>query len=241
MRYGAVFLDMGFTLVKFQPSFEGIYGRACREEGFRVADADLVEAIQDVWSGLVDQNLLRPDEVSEAAAQEWQQMITKRILSRVGVPEREVEVIASRIDELFTDPASYRVYDEVPEVLAELKSAGLRLGIVSNWDWHLPRLCRELGVDRHINFIVTSARVGASKPDEKIFQEAFHLAGVPPERTLHVGDSYRADVMGAREAGADAVLLERGDKPALETIEVDDEGDVSIIRDLGELSSIALK
>ena len=160
MRYGAVFLDMGFTLVKFQPSFEGIYGRACREEGFQVADTDLVEAIQAVWRGLVDQNLLRPGEVSEAAAQEWQQMITERILSHVGVPEREVEIITSRIGELFMDPASYRVYDEVPKVLAELKSAGLRLGIVSNWDWHLPRLCRELGVDRHLHFIVTSARVG---------------------------------------------------------------------------------
>jgi putative hydrolase of the HAD superfamily len=232
---------MGFTLVKFQPSFEGIYGRACRDEDFQVADADLVEAIQAVWGGLVDQNLLRPSEVSEAAAQEWQQRITKRILAYVGVPEGDVEVVTSRIDELFMDPASYRVYDEVPEVLADLRSSGLTLGIVSNWDWHLPRLCRRLGVDRHLHFIVTSARVGASKPDVKIFQEAFQLAGVSPERTLHVGDSYRADVLGAREAGADAVLLERGDKPPLETVEVDDADDVSIIRDLGELPSLILE
>ena len=134
MRYRAVFLDMGFTLVKFRPSFEGIYGQACREEGVEVADADMVEAIQAVWRRLVDQNLLRPAEVSEAAALEWQRMTYTRILSRVGVPGREVERILSRVDELFMDPASYRVYEEVPEVLSELRSAGLRLGIVSNWD-----------------------------------------------------------------------------------------------------------
>ena len=241
MRYGAVFLDMGFTLVKFHPSFEGIYGQACREGGFEVADGDMVEAIQAVWRGLVDQNLLRPVEVSEAAALEWQRTSSRRVLSRVGVPGREVKRFMSRIDELFMDPASYRVYEEVPEVLSGLRSAGLRLGIVSNWDWHLPRLCRELGVDRHLHFIVTSARVGASKPEPRIFQEAFRLAGVSPERTLHVGDSYRADVLGAREAGADAVLLDRGDKPPLEAVELDGGDDVRVIRDLRGLLPLALE
>jgi len=241
VRYRAVFLDMGFTLVKFRPSFEGIYGQACREGGVEVADADMVEAIQAVWRGLVDQNLLRPVEVSEAAALEWQRMTSTRILSRVGVPGREVERILSRVDELFMDPASYRVYEEVPEVLSELRSAGLRLGIVSNWDWHLPRLCRKLGVDRYFNFIVTSARVGASKPEHRIFREAFRLAGVSPERTLHVGDSYRADVLGAREAGAGAVLLDRGDKPPLEAVELDGGDDVRVIRDLRGLLPLALE
>ena len=83
--------------------------------------------------------------------------------------------------------------------------------------------------------------MGASKPEQRIFQEAFRLAGVSPERALHVGDSYRADVLGAREAGAGAVLLDRGDKPPLEAVELDGGDDVRVIRDLRGLLPLALE
>ena len=42
------------------------------------------------------------------------------------------------------------------------------------------------------------------------------MAGARPERTLHVGDIYHADVVGARAAGVHALLLDpHGDWPEL--------------------------
>ena len=84
-----------------------------------------------------------------------------------------------------------------------------RLGILSNWGWHLPELCEQLGLASYFDFIVVSARVGCSKPNPCIFREMLRQAGTTPERTLHVGDSLSADVHGAQAVGITGVLVDR--------------------------------
>jgi putative hydrolase of the HAD superfamily len=50
--------------------------------------------------------------------------------------------------------------------------------------------------------------VGREKPDPAIFEHALAVAGVEREACLHVGDLLSADVLGARAAGIEAVLLD---------------------------------
>jgi putative hydrolase of the HAD superfamily len=56
--------------------------------------------------------------------------------------------------------------------------------------------------------IVDSEVVGVAKPDPAIFRHALDAVGTAPERTLHVGDSRRYDVEGARAAGLHPVHLD---------------------------------
>ncbi|HET9267545.1 MAG TPA: HAD-IA family hydrolase, partial [Vicinamibacterales bacterium] len=50
---------------------------------------------------------------------------------------------------------------------------------------------------------------GVEKPDPRLFQHALDVAGASADRTIHVGDLYHVDVVGARRAGLrDAVLLD---------------------------------
>ena len=56
--------------------------------------------------------------------------------------------------------------------------------------------------------VIDSALVGHEKPDPRIFTCALERSGASPERTLHVGDLYHADVLGARAAGIHALLLD---------------------------------
>jgi putative hydrolase of the HAD superfamily len=51
--------------------------------------------------------------------------------------------------------------------------------------------------------------VGVAKPDRRLFEAALELAGVSAAEALHVGDSYEEDVVGARAAGIEPVLLRR--------------------------------
>lgn len=51
----------------------------------------------------------------------------------------------------------------------------------------------------HLN--LTSAEVGAAKPDSAIFHAAAEWGGVKPEQMLHVGDDPERDVLAARRAG----------------------------------------
>ena len=50
--------------------------------------------------------------------------------------------------------------------------------------------------------------VGVEKPDPEIFRIALRRAGVEAAEAVHVGDLYAVDVVGARRAGLEPVLLD---------------------------------
>ena len=103
------------------------------------------------------------------------------------------------------------VPDAVPDVLAALNDAGLRLAVVSNANGTLREHFRRLGLDRYFVRILDSCEEGFEKPDPRLFALAVMESGANPDRTIHVGDLYHVDVVGARAAGLRAVLLdERG-------------------------------
>lgn len=56
---------------------------------------------------------------------------------------------------------------------------------------------------------VAALKVGVSKPDPRIFQAAAEAVGVQPQEVLHVGDDAVMDVLGARDAGMQAVWINR--------------------------------
>jgi putative hydrolase of the HAD superfamily len=108
----------------------------------------------------------------------------------------------------------FRPYPEVPATLRALRERGLRLVVASNWDCSLGEVLREAGIRDLVDGVVTSAEAGAPKPDARVFEAALALAGCPPERAVHVGDSPSKDVAGAGAAGIAAVLLRRrGERP----------------------------
>jgi len=96
----------------------------------------------------------------------------------------------------------------VPEALAQLRAAGLTVVAVSNSDGTVEQGLETFGLRQYLHHVVDSAVVGAEKPDVAIFHHALALAGAAPERTLHVGDLYAVDVLGARAAGLHALLLD---------------------------------
>jgi len=86
------------------------------------------------------------------------------------------------------------------EVLSDLRGRGLAIAIVSNWDCSLGETLKQLGLTELVDLVVTSAEVGAAKPDPRIFRYAIERLAVAPERTLHVGDE-ESDRAGALAAG----------------------------------------
>jgi putative hydrolase of the HAD superfamily len=97
---------------------------------------------------------------------------------------------------------------DLPPALARLREQGLRLLVVSNSDGTVEAKLAAAGLRDLLHSVVDSHVVGSEKPDRAIFEHALRLAKSRPERTLHVGDLYHADVVGARGAGLHAVLLD---------------------------------
>ena len=99
------------------------------------------------------------------------------------------------------------VRERTHEALARLRAAGLRLGVVSNSDGRVEQALDAAGLRDYFDVVVDSALVGVEKPDPAIFRAALDALGVAPEEALYVGDLYEVDVVGARAAGIEAVLL----------------------------------
>ena len=96
----------------------------------------------------------------------------------------------------------------VPDALARLQTQGLRLVVVSNSDGTVEQSLAEAGLRPYFAHVVDSALAGYEKPDPRIFLHALAQTGAVAGRTLHIGDLYHADVLGARGAGVHALLLD---------------------------------
>lgn len=92
-----------------------------------------------------------------------------------------------------------------------IADAGVPLGIVSSavhhpfLEWTLERF----GIRDRFSHITTSASAGYYKSRPEIYWHATDHLGLDPERTVHIGDSARWDVAGARRAGLRPVWLRR--------------------------------
>jgi len=116
-----------------------------------------------------------------------------------------------RLAEHFRAPGAWRVYPDVLPTLEALAARGLPLAVVSNWDSHLPRLLEKTGLARFFRTVSVSAIEATGKPDPEIFRRTCARLSVRAAEVVHVGDSPREDVEGARGAGLTALLLDRGD------------------------------
>jgi putative hydrolase of the HAD superfamily len=109
----------------------------------------------------------------------------------------------------FASPAPWEVYSDVPDYLAQLRSAGYRLGIISNFDSRLFAVLDGLHLAPWFEQVVISSYAGAAKPDRRIFEYALEQMGIAPQDACHVGDSRKEDYEGAIGAGLSAFLLQR--------------------------------
>lgn len=103
----------------------------------------------------------------------------------------------------------FEAFADAAPALAELRTRGLRIVVVSNWDCSLGEVLGQVGLRGLVDAIVVSAQVGAPKPDARMFEAAVQVAGCAPTDAIHVGDSPDHDVAGARAAGIRALLLDR--------------------------------
>ncbi len=118
-----------------------------------------------------------------------------------------------------------RLYDDVEEALGRL--GGLVLGVITSGttQWRRTR------IGGRFSFWLAADQIGVRKPDPRVFRMAAAAADCHPRELVHVGDEIEADIVGAKRAGARAVLIDRhgraGDSPA-----------DAVIRSLSELPDV---
>lgn len=200
----AVTFDVGGTLIEPWPSVGHLYAEAAQAIlGARLEPALLNERFVAAW-----QTAHRLPGGFNYATTEWAEVVRNTfagLTPQAGEPE-----LFHALWTRFTEPEAWHVFPDVLPCLETLAAAGIRLAVLSNWDGRLGPLLERLDLARHFEVIVVSAEVGAHKPSAEIFAHTAGRLGLPPEALLHVGDSAREDVEGARAGGWSSLLLRRG-------------------------------
>jgi putative hydrolase of the HAD superfamily len=92
-------------------------------------------------------------------------------------------------------------------VIGALRSAGLRIGLLSDCTWELPNAWPELPLAALVDTPVFSCAEGTRKPDPRLFRTVAARLGVDPAACLYVGDGGGRELTGAASVGMTAVLL----------------------------------
>jgi putative hydrolase of the HAD superfamily len=116
------------------------------------------------------------------------------------------------------------------ELARDLAARGAIVGVLSNSEGRLAELFEEIGIASTFAAIVDSGRVGFEKPDPRIFAhtlEVLGARGAAGSVIIHIGDSWAADIVGARGVGWRAIWFGPKTSPV-------DDPDVAVARDASE-------
>jgi putative hydrolase of the HAD superfamily len=203
----AVFLDVGETMMRPNPSWEHVYAMAFDEYGIKIDIPELEQALRQAYrhGGWGLEGGFEPNEETS-----FQRMVAldQAAIAELGIGPMP-EAFFRRLSELFMVTSHWHIFPEVYPTLVALQQRRLVLGTLSNWVWNLPELLHALDLVKHFDFIAASARIGFEKPHPRIFEWALDKAGVPAESAIHVGDHLQADVGGAQAVGIMPVLIDR--------------------------------
>lgn len=148
----------------------------------------------------------------EISFQEQRRERLRSVLPTIGV---QPPADSAELDDLFEHygrayRSAWRAYPDSVRLLHELRSAGLRVGVLTNGtqEQQLDKL-KAIGLIDSLDVVCTSERIGAHKPALNAFRAFADELGVSAEECLFVGDNAEHDVAGARAAGMRALLIDR--------------------------------
>jgi putative hydrolase of the HAD superfamily len=124
------------------------------------------------------------------------------------------------------------IVDVFPDVVPGLTRLGKRFTLiaVTNGNANLEKI----GLREHFDSVVCAASAGAAKPARRIFDHAVRSGRADAQQTLHVGDHPEHDVHGAKQAGLQAVWVNRNGHQWPRALPAPD----GVVADLGELASL---
>ena len=209
----AIFFDWFNTLALYHPPREEIHSQAFQKFGINVLPKQLMPGVLAADRYFFEENANSP--VAKRSPEEQAEVnihYEEIILTEAGTRASKETLlkVLKRVQQLY-EGMTFVLFDDVLPTLKTLKEQNFILGLLTNVEQDMNPICRELGLEPYINFIVTSGEVGVDKPEPPIFLAALQRAGVNASEAVHVGDQYKLDVVGARGVGINSILIDRYD------------------------------
>ena len=225
----AIFFDVAGTLIYLPVSVGEHYRNVAAAFGFTLQADALNKAFKGAWAAAPErssvQNVAREDDDKG-----WWRDLVYQVLhqsrSLEDAPSFDKEAYFEAVYAHFALPGVWNVYDDVRPTLTALRSQGLMLAVVSNFDQRLYKILEQLGLRDFFSKVIISSEVGAEKPNPIIFRKAMTALNVTADEVWHVGDDQTKDG-GASLLGMKVFHLHRphcGLNEMLQTLDARTEG-----------------
>lgn len=205
----AVFFDATGTILHLREPAGLSYAKIARRFGLEADERAVIAAFRRAFHdapGLAFGPGHRAAELRRLEREWWRALV---IQTFAGMGQfTDFDACFDELFALFADPASWVADPDGPRLLQSLKSRGLVLGVISNFDYRLYRVMEALGLARYFDSVTISSETGWAKPAPEIFRAALARHGLSPAEAIHVGDSETHDLRGACAAGLGAVLID---------------------------------
>ena len=207
----AVFFDAAGTLFDAREPVGGTYARIARQYGITASDEAVTAGFRRAF-GAAPELAFGPGHSAEQLRRkerEWWRAVVAQSFEGLG-HFRDFDGFFETLFAYFADPAHWRADLEALPTLQRLKDSGLRLGVISNFDFRLYEILQDLGLSAIFDSVTISSEAGYAKPRAEVFAAALARHGLRPSEAMHVGDSHRLDFEASHAAGMAAVLLDPG-------------------------------
>ncbi|WP_440763950.1 HAD family hydrolase [Natronorubrum sp. DTA7] len=156
-------------------------------------------------------------ELSGTAATHERFLYFKRALEeRTGEPRvGDALALGEAFWEAYVD--EMELFDSVAETFETLGENGVAVGIVTNLTTRIQlEKVDRLGLEAHIDLLLTSEETGREKPGSVMFTLALSRLESRPSEAVMVGDDVEADIVGANAVGLETVLWNADPETSLE-------------------------
>ncbi|APB33117.1 HAD family hydrolase [Gloeomargarita lithophora Alchichica-D10] len=203
-RPGAIFVDAVGTLFGVRGSVGQIYSECAQRVGASVPPEALQKAFVHCFATAPPPAFpgLASQEIPEAEYEYWYRITQQTFTQAGGLAQiGDFAAFFPQVFATFATADPWELYPDVLPVLQDWQAQGIPVGVISNFDGRLYKVLDALGLSPWMQTVTISSRVGTAKPQGGIFQAAWQAQGQPAPPIWHIGDSWRADVLGARAMG----------------------------------------
>lgn len=191
-----VFFDLDHTLWDFDRNSALAFSRLFKSHQIDLQLTDFIKVYEPI--NFAYWKLYREDRVSK---QELRRGRFRDAFEPFGFTFSLDELDAMAVTYIDELPKDNHLLEGAVEIL-EYLNPRYQLHIITNGFAEVQALKLENSrISHFFNTVTSSEEVGLKKPNPVIFETALEKASVPPQRSIMIGDTFEADILGAEKVG----------------------------------------